>query len=83
MLISENEIELESLLERHLYENSFNKVNVNIKVYNIDEVEIRVTADDKRLSISMCDDDFDNEDHFYSYMVMVMDKYLKLNFYWR
>ena len=77
MLISENEIELESLLERHLYENSFSKVNVNIKVYNIDEVEIRVTADDKRLSISMCDDDFDNEDHFYSYMVMVMDKHLK------
>ena len=77
MLISENEIELESLLERHLYENSFNKVNVNIKVYNIHEVEIRVTADDKRLSISMCDDDFDNEDHFYSYMVMVMDKHLK------
>lgn len=77
MLISENEIELESLLERHLYENSFSKVNVNIKVYNIDEVEIRVTADDKRLSISMCNDDFDNEDHFYSYMVMVMNKFLK------
>lgn len=77
MLISENEIELESLLERHLYENSFSKVNVNIKVYNIDEIEIRVTADDKRLSISMCNDDFDNEDHFYSYMAMVMNKYLK------
>lgn len=76
MLISENKIKLENEIERHLYENDFNNVVVSISVHDIN-VEISIRADDKRLTISMSDDDFENDDDFYDYVVMVMNKHLK------
>ena len=76
MLISKNEVKLESLIERHLYENGCVEANVNIHTEHKD-VEMFIKADDKRLTISMYDDDFENEDEFYDHVISQMDKHLK------
>jgi len=76
MLISEKDIEIEYLTERHLYEKGYIEVSVNIHI-EYPNVEMFIKADDKALMISMYDDDFENEDHFYDYVFTVLNERLK------